>query len=90
MAKNRRGPVRLSERFRKRLAFLGHQVGGDLTPALAEMSAVRRTTSARLGESKRAGSTVVRFDDASHAGGFTRYASRFVMLIEQAVAATVG
>ncbi len=40
--------------------------------------------------SKRAESTVVQFDDASHAGGFTRYASRFVELIEQAVGATVG
>ena len=40
--------------------------------------------------SARAGSTVVRFDDASHAGGFTRYADRLVELIEQAVAATVG
>jgi pimeloyl-ACP methyl ester carboxylesterase len=40
--------------------------------------------------SERAGSTVVRFDDASHAGGFTRLASRFVKLIEQAVAATAN
>jgi pimeloyl-ACP methyl ester carboxylesterase len=40
--------------------------------------------------SARAGSTVVRFDDASHAGGFTHYASRFVKLIEEAVAATAG
>jgi pimeloyl-ACP methyl ester carboxylesterase len=38
--------------------------------------------------SARAGSTVVRFDDASHAGGFTRYSGRFVKLIVQAVAAT--
>ncbi len=38
--------------------------------------------------SARAGSTVVRFDDASHAGGYTHYASRLVKLIEQAVAAT--
>jgi pimeloyl-ACP methyl ester carboxylesterase len=41
-------------------------------------------------ESARAGATVVRFDDASHAGGFTHYANRFVKLIEQAVAATSG
>lgn len=40
--------------------------------------------------SARAGSTVVRFDEASHAGGFTHYASRFVKLIEEAVAATAG
>ena len=32
----------------------------------------------------RAHSTVVTFDDASHAGGFTHYATRFVKLIEQA------
>lgn len=35
--------------------------------------------------SDRAGSTVVRFEDASHAGGFTRYAPQLVDLIEQAV-----
>jgi pimeloyl-ACP methyl ester carboxylesterase len=40
--------------------------------------------------SARAGATVVRFDDASHAGGYTHYASRFVKLIEEAVAATAG
>jgi pimeloyl-ACP methyl ester carboxylesterase len=40
--------------------------------------------------SARAGSTVVRFDDASHAGAYTHYASRFVKLIEEAVAATAG
>ena len=32
----------------------------------------------------RAGATVVTFDDASHAGGFTHYSSRFVKLVEQA------
>lgn len=32
----------------------------------------------------RAGSTVVTFDDASHAGGFTHYSSRFVKLVEKA------
>jgi pimeloyl-ACP methyl ester carboxylesterase len=40
--------------------------------------------------SARAGATVVRFDDASHAGAYTHYASRFVKLIEEAVAATAG
>lgn len=40
--------------------------------------------------SQRAGSTVVRFDDASHAGAYTHYASRFVKVIEEAVAATAG
>jgi pimeloyl-ACP methyl ester carboxylesterase len=37
---------------------------------------------------QRAESKVVTFDDASHAGGFTHYAARFVKLIEQAVGAT--
>jgi pimeloyl-ACP methyl ester carboxylesterase len=32
----------------------------------------------------RAGATTIQFDDASHAGGFTHYATRFVKLIEQA------
>ncbi|MGH2446629.1 MAG: alpha/beta fold hydrolase [Candidatus Limnocylindria bacterium] len=40
--------------------------------------------------SARAGATVVRFDDASHAGAYTHYVSRFVKLIEEAVAATAG
>jgi pimeloyl-ACP methyl ester carboxylesterase len=31
----------------------------------------------------RAGSTIVTFDDASHAGGFTHYSARFTKLIEQ-------
>ena len=39
---------------------------------------------------QRAGSTTVQFDDASHAGGFTHYATRFVKLIEQAVQATAS
>ncbi len=39
---------------------------------------------------QRAGSTTVQFDDASHAGGFTHYAARFVKLIEQAVHATAS
>jgi hypothetical protein len=37
---------------------------------------------------QRAGSTTVQFDDASHVGGLTHYAARFVKLIEQAVQAT--
>jgi hypothetical protein len=37
----------------------------------------------------RAGSMVVQFDEASHAGGFKHYAARFVKLIEQAAEATV-
>jgi len=39
---------------------------------------------------QRAGSTTVGFDDASHAGGFTHYATRFVKLIEQAATATAS
>jgi pimeloyl-ACP methyl ester carboxylesterase len=38
----------------------------------------------------RAGATVVRFSAASHAGGYTHYASRFVKLIEEAAAATAA
>jgi pimeloyl-ACP methyl ester carboxylesterase len=37
---------------------------------------------------QRAGSTTVQFDDASHVGGLTHYAARFVKLIKQAVDAT--
>lgn len=40
--------------------------------------------------SARAGSTVVRYPGASHAGAYTHYAARFVKLIEQADAATAG
>jgi pimeloyl-ACP methyl ester carboxylesterase len=36
----------------------------------------------------RIGATTVVFDEASHAGGFTHYATRLVKLIEQAAAAT--
>jgi len=39
---------------------------------------------------QRAGATIIEFDDASHAGGFTHYATRFVHLIEDAVQATAG
>ena len=35
---------------------------------------------------QRIGATTVEFDDASHAGGFTHYAARFVKLVEQATA----
>jgi hypothetical protein len=38
----------------------------------------------------RAGAIIVQFDDASHAGGFTHYAARFVKLVEQAAGATAG
>ena len=37
---------------------------------------------------QRIGATTIEFDDASHAGGFTHYSSRFVKLIEQAAQAT--
>jgi hypothetical protein len=36
----------------------------------------------------RAGSTTVRFSAATHVGGLTHYAARFVKLIEQAIDAT--
>ena len=39
---------------------------------------------------QRIGATTVEFEDASHAGGFTHYAARFVKLVEQAVQATAG
>ena len=39
---------------------------------------------------QRAGSTTVQFSAASHVGGLTHYAARFVKLIEQAAAATAG
>ncbi len=39
---------------------------------------------------QRIGATTVEFDDASHAGGFTHYSSRFVKLIEQAAQATTN
>ena len=45
---------------------------------------------AQLFMAERAGSTIVRFEDASHAGGYTHYASRLVKLIEQAATATAG
>jgi hypothetical protein len=37
---------------------------------------------------QRAGSTTVEFSAASHVGGLTHYAARFVKLIEQAIDAT--
>jgi hypothetical protein len=37
---------------------------------------------------QRAGSTTVEFAAASHVGGLTHYAARFVKLIEQAIDAT--
>ncbi|HJW48539.1 MAG TPA: alpha/beta hydrolase [Candidatus Limnocylindria bacterium] len=39
---------------------------------------------------QRAGSTVVEFDDASHAGGFTHYVARLTKLIEEAASATTN
>src|SRR4051812_9501696 len=39
---------------------------------------------------ERAGSTTVRFSAASHVGGLTHYAARFVKLIEQAIDATAN
>lgn len=39
---------------------------------------------------ERAGSTTIEFGDASHVGGFTRYAKSFADLIEEAVRTTTG
>jgi pimeloyl-ACP methyl ester carboxylesterase len=39
---------------------------------------------------ERAGATTIEFEDASHAGGFTRYARSFTTLIETAVKATTA
>lgn len=39
---------------------------------------------------QRIGATTVEFDDASHAGGFTHYSSRFVKFIEHAAQATTN
>jgi len=43
---------------------------------------------AQVDMSARAGSTVVTFEDASHAGGFTHYSTRLVKLIEEAAVST--
>ena len=42
------------------------------------------------GMAARIGATTVTFDEASHAGGYTHYATRFVKLIEQAALATTN
>ena len=39
---------------------------------------------------QKIGATTVEFDDASHAGEFAHYLSRFVMLIERAAQATTN
>ena len=39
---------------------------------------------------QRIGATTAEFDDASHAGGYTHYSTRFVRLIEQAALVTVS
>ena len=39
---------------------------------------------------QKIGATTVEFDDASHAGGFAHYSSRFVKLIERAAQATTN
>jgi pimeloyl-ACP methyl ester carboxylesterase len=36
----------------------------------------------------RAGASTITFDDASHAGGFTHYSTRFAKLVEQAAASS--
>jgi pimeloyl-ACP methyl ester carboxylesterase len=69
----------------------GHGAWHDL-PSWYAVSAADRVIDPALQRSMaaRAGSTVVEFDDASHAGGFTHYAARFARLIEQAAVATAS
>jgi pimeloyl-ACP methyl ester carboxylesterase len=64
---------------------------GDIPSWFALSSADRVIDPAlQLFMAQRAGSQIVRFDDASHAGGFTHYSGRFVKLIEQAVGSTTS
>jgi pimeloyl-ACP methyl ester carboxylesterase len=77
------------------LAILGSPSGPTAwhtLPSWYAVSAADRVIDPDLQRSmaERAGSTVVEFDDASHAGGFTHYATRFVKLIEQAAQATTS
>jgi hypothetical protein len=44
----------------------------------------------QLWMAQRAGARIIEFPAASHAGGYTHYASPFVKLIEQAAAALAG
>jgi len=61
-------------------------VGWHTIPSWYAVSAADRIIdpASQRAMAARAHSTVVTFDDASHAGGFTHYATRFVKLIEQA------
>ncbi len=69
----------------------GHGAWRDL-PSWYAVSAADRVIDPDLQRfmAGRAESTIVEFDDASHAGGFTHYAARFTKLIEQAAVATAG
>jgi pimeloyl-ACP methyl ester carboxylesterase len=74
------------------LAILGSPSGPGAwhtVPSWYAVSAADRVIDPNLQRfmAQRAGSTTVEFDDASHAGGFTHYATRFVKLIEQAAQA---
>jgi pimeloyl-ACP methyl ester carboxylesterase len=61
-------------------------VGWGSIPTWYAVSAADRIIDPELQRSMaaRAGSEVVTFNDASHAGGFTHYAARLVTLIEEA------
>jgi pimeloyl-ACP methyl ester carboxylesterase len=77
------------------LAILGSPSGPGAwhsLPSWYAVSAADRVIDPDLQRSmaERAGSTVVQFDDASHAGGFTHYATRFAKLIEAAARATTS
>ena len=65
-------------------------VGWHSIPSWYAVSAADRIIDPALQRAMatRAGSTVVTFAAASHAGGFTHYSARFVKLVEKAAAAT--
>jgi pimeloyl-ACP methyl ester carboxylesterase len=64
----------------------------DSLPSWYAVSAEDRAIDPELQRfmAQRAGSTTVEFDEASHVGGISHYAARFVKLIEQAIDATAS
>jgi pimeloyl-ACP methyl ester carboxylesterase len=77
------------------LAILGSTSGAGAwhsLPSWYAVSGADRVIDPALQQfmAQRAQARVVTFEHASHAGGFTHYAGRFVKLIEQAVQATTG
>jgi pimeloyl-ACP methyl ester carboxylesterase len=67
-------------------------VGWHAIPSWYAISGMDRVIdpAQQLWMAQRAGATIVRFDDASHAGGYTHYSARFTKLVEDAVAATTN